>query len=285
GAPAVVEALERLIEEAGPSPAVGVSRFIGRIKQALARGDVTTTARLLDGASRLARDLMDAGASAEARRRVATFFGGQGLFAGDPLIDHSFFEIGRERVAGLERCGVERRYLMDLGDGQIYVEAQRRGTSASLGPSPRLLAAGLSEVGRGVTPPAIQLLQYVVSGALSQQQLSSLDGFAIRRFSDLAESYRVALSAAPGLAEPVVLIATPRFGGDEGVTPVDAEGLPLALASFEAPGVVEALTEPARRGEVGLLAGRLLDHRGTLMLLPLGARLDRDGRSSWWRLR
>jgi len=286
GAPAVVEALGRLAKEAGPSPAVGVSRFIGRIKLALAREDVTASARLLDGASRLARDLTEPGASEEARRRVAAFFGGPGAFAADPLIDRTFFEIGRESVAGVERFSIERRYLMDLADGQVYVEAQLRGgVAASLGPSPRLLSAGLSQVGRGVTPPAIQLLQYVVSGALSQERLLSLNGFAVRRFSDLVENYRVALSSAPGLSEPVVLIAPHRFGGEHGVTPMDMEGLPLALASIEAPGVVSALAEPARRGVVSLVSGRLIDHEGTLMLLPLGALVEREGELSWWRLR
>lgn len=281
GAPAVVEAIDRLAQECGSAPGVGVARFIGRLRHALAERDVTTTARLLHGAARLARDLSDD--SKGARERAQAFLGSPVEVSMESVVDRCFFELGRERVSGLERHAISRRYLLDLGDGQIYVEATRGSNSPSLGPSPRLVTAGLAEVQRGPLPPTVRLLQYAVSGAIEERTFDVLTSFAVRRFADLVEGYRVALKQSPALAEPFALIAPQRFR-DEGMTAVDVDGGRLPLVRTHALGRSLALAAKARAGQVRLVAGRLVDHDGVLRLVPLAALLEREDGRSYWRL-
>jgi hypothetical protein len=76
-APSVTDALERLVEGArrGGPPPLGLARWVGRLREALARKDLELTARLLEGAARVAADLRAGPGSAEARARLRAWWG------------------------------------------------------------------------------------------------------------------------------------------------------------------------------------------------------------------
>jgi hypothetical protein len=282
--PSIEEGLVRL-RNAAPSPLpLGVSRWAGRLKQAIIDRDPDELARVLSGANRLSDDLRTATPSEDARCRVLSWLGsiGDDALGTVRATDLTLLEIAREWLPGFERAGVQRRYLLDLGDGQMYREERAQGAqTASLGPCPRLVTVWLAVVEQGAPPKRIHLLQYAVSPVIEPSVWERSAERATRGFGPLIDGYRSALRSFAGLSEPFVSVAPSRIG-DASIG--DASGLVLPLRSTESPAVLRYLGSLAQGAEPLFVAGRLVDRDGLLGLLPLSAAVKRHGRVCYEQL-
>jgi hypothetical protein len=288
GAPSVQDAIERLVEAAPDPLPLGIDRWIGRLRSALARRDVDTLARVLDGAARVSEDMQSNEPGTQALRRIVSWLGATQDMAGDvePIYERVLVEIGREWLAGLNRSGIERRYLVDLGSGDVYREERPRGElAASVGPCPRIVSVGFAEVELGAQPRRIRLLQYAVSPNVSEEDWSQIVDASARSFAPLARTYREALDAFPGLAEPFALLAPSRCDTEDGLLPYDNEDVPLPIAHADDPGGAAALEALGQQTKVEWLAGRLIDAEGRLMLLPCAAATQQEGTWTLHRVR
>ncbi|MCB9591633.1 MAG: hypothetical protein H6719_02770 [Sandaracinaceae bacterium] len=278
--PSIAESLERLRKELPLPTPPGVSRWLGRLRNALDAGDTPLVARLLDGASRLAEELRRDRPTAEARRRAVAWLGATPEIGGEERIsDRTLVEIAREHLPTSERGGLERRYLVDLRNGEVFREERARAdANTSVGPCPRVIQVGLAEVERGGTPRRIRLMQYAVTLDPGREELRRIEANGYRRFSALADRYRDWVAADPGQAEPFAVVV-PKAWKTQSGAPVcyDDEGVPLAFARADDPAAVEVLqrlTAPAPRW----VGGRLVDVKGLMMMMPcVVAAPDGDG--------
>lgn len=277
--PSVADSLERLRREAPLPTPIGLSRWLGRLKAALDARDASLTARLLDGAARLAADLRRERPSPEARRHVVGWLGGTDLSV-ERISDRVLVEVAREQLASSDRAGIERRHLVDLASGEVFREERTRASPvASVGPCPRVVHVGLADVEDGASPRRIRLMQYVVSLELGQDELARIEATAYRRFSDLAERYRELSLASPGQAEPFAVIAPRRFRTDGVVVGYDDEDLPIPFARADDPAAVEVLGRVVPPAGPRWVAGRLTDADGVLMMVPCAVAVP-DGEST-----
>ena len=91
------------------------------------------------------------------------------------MTDVTLLELAREWVPALERAGIERRYLLDLQDGEMYCEERAPSASAtSLGPCPRQLTVWLSLVEPCAPPKRARLLQYAVTPVIEEEAWQSV---------------------------------------------------------------------------------------------------------------
>jgi hypothetical protein len=295
-APSVTDALERLLG-AVPSPApIGLARWVGRLREALARRDPDLAARLLEGAARTAADLRAGGGSAEARIRLRAWWG-SGVEAEERsgaieppraatlLHERRLVEVGREHLAGLTRAEIQRRYMVDLESGALYCEDRRRDAPASIGSCPRTLRVGFGRAFEGAPPAAVQLLQYEVTPEVDGEAWLLLEGHAERDFAALAERYRQAQRSFPGQAEPFALVAPQRCDFTGGMVLEDPQGHLLPLARLEDPGAAEVLDAFESRPAPTWIAGRLVDAGGFLFLVPVAAAWGSGQQTEHRRLR
>jgi hypothetical protein len=284
--PTVDEALERLAR-AAPAPLPhGLNRWGGRLKRALSDADGEEIARLLHGAGQLVDDLQASAPGAAARGRLLSFLGAPAHDDADVLrvSDRSLLEFAREWVPALERAGIERRYLIDLQDGQICCEERAAsGGGASLGPCPRQLTVWLALVEPCAPPRRARLLQYAVTTAIDEDAWQSVARHAQRDFEEIAARYRETLAAFAGLCEPVALLAPAHFDPGAAVLALSDPGgreLPLHCA----PSLLAHVRRSVEGGELLWMAVRLVDHRGRLGVLPLSAAVLRHGRLCYARM-
>ncbi len=288
GTVSVDEAIEGVLEAAGKPPPPGLGRFIGRLRVTLAERDVHTAARLLDGASRLVQNVRAEGEgeiSPEARRHLAAWLGRPtDLDLGrETLQERALVEVGREWVAGVERHGLQRRYLLELASGEIFAEERPRATPGSVGPCPRRLVVGLAELHPGPAPRRLRPLQYSVEIDLTSGTWEQVASVAAHSAEDLGPRYRSELKAFPALAEPVALVRAARVDTHHQVLMTPA-GDTLALRFEE--GVAERLGTLAASCSVRWIFGRLHDSpEGQLQLDPMSAGLDVEGLTAFERLR
>jgi hypothetical protein len=278
---AVEEALQRL-QRAAPDPMpLGVSRFIGRLKRALGARDADDAARLLAGASLLIDALKSGAGQPEARKRVLSWLGSlssetEGVAR---MTDRTLIEVAREELPGLERAGLERRYLVDLSDGAVYREERPvLAKAGSIGPCPRAITVWLATVEQGAAPQRIRLLQYAVTPWIDADNWQRLAARALRDFEALRGGYRDALRAYPGLCEPFVLVAPKSVVHDAAPALIDDAGRHLPLHHPDNPAALRYLESVTAGATPQWIAGRLLDVGGTLALAPLGASVMRDGK-------
>ena len=286
--PSVEEMLGRLAA-AMPTPRpLGVSRWVGRLRGALAARDVAGMARLLDGARRVSDALRSTAPDASERERIVAWLGATvgDASATERLQDRTYIEIARERVHGMERASIERRYLFGLETGEILREERERGdVGASIGPCPRRIEIGLAEIERGVSPRRVRLMQYSVTTDLGRADWARVEEFGMRQFRALAETYQQVAKRNPATAEPFVIVAPSRVERDaEGPVPIDDAGDPLPLSRADDTGAVEALGRWAADARVAWIAGRLTDVECTLLLVPCSVGLVVDGATVLCRL-
>lgn len=270
------EALQRLLRVAPEPLPLGISRWVGRLKQALSTRSLDEAARLLAGASLLIDDLEANPRSAEAQTRVLSWLGalGDDTYGRWRVTDRTLLEIAREELTGLEL-----RYLVDLSDGTAYREERLAGgPTASLGPCPRAVTVWLADTELGAAPQRIRLLQYAVTPLVEAELWEKLVACAVRDFTPLLAGYRAALAAYPGLCEPFALIAPERLEGGSAPWLTDAGGQRLHLAHPDNPASLRFLTRFSAGEPPAFVAGRLIDRDGALSLAPLGAGVMRDGR-------
>lgn len=278
-APSVYESLERLVGAAPEPLPVGVSRWIGRMRWELARHDLDGVSRMLDGASRLVEDLRAGAEEPLAQSRLTTWLG-QGAPL-EQLSDRVMVELGRELLDGAERMQIERRYLLDLDNGELYREEGLRGQQdISLGTCPRLVQVGLAAVARGAAPPVLRLLQYSSSPVVQQAHWQTVGRYAVRCYEELPDFYRAALQDFPSLAEPTVCVGAAGLATVDGqLFLLDGQGDRLPLISGVQPTTLayleQRLLDP--KGKPDMVLGRLQDRDATLYLRPLAATVAVDG--------
>lgn len=284
--PSISESLERLRKEAPlPTPS-GLARWVGRLRIALERGDPALGGRLLTGASQLATTLREPRPTRAVRRRVVSWTGAEGdRSAVERLSDRTMVEIAREHLPTSERGGLERRYLVDLHNGEIFREERsRHAPRCSVGPCPRVVTVGLAEVEDGAHPRRIRLMQYSLTPTCGAETLRKVVANGYRRFAALADRYREWVTEHPGQSEPFAIVV-PRRWSDEG-DPVafDDEGAPLAFARADDAAAVEVLARHTRLSPIWV-AGRLVDADGALMMVPAVLALPEGGGARLLRLR
>ena len=278
-APAVQDAVERVIDVVGDPTPLGLARWVGLLKNALAAVDVDRVAWLLDGATRLSESLRSGSDDPISRRRRIAWLGSKAPSERTRVSDRFLIEVAREIVSGLERQSLERRYLVCIATGEVFREERvGAGPGLSVGPCPRILSVGLAEVDEGVPPRRVRLLQYAVSSQPSRDQWIALRDVALRSFRALAESYRESRLRYGGVAEPFCVIA-PVEVEEEGdtVALIDRDRLPLPLARSADPSMVEASSRFLKGRRPLWVAGRLTDAAGTLMLVPSTVAAGFDG--------
>lgn len=275
----VAEAIARLRDAYGEQMPLAVRRWIGRLRRGISEGDLFLIARLLEGAARAADDMRTKEPNALEQERIELWQRTRdGMLARDRITDRVFIEIGRELVAGLSRASIERRYLMCIHTGEIYVEASARGDAqGSVGPSPRRVAVGLAELSGGPHPRRVRMLQYAVSNRVSPAEWQEVSERAVQRFESLHDSYRSAHQRYPGLVEPFFVIAPIRVDTLGGVVFVDADGFALPMAQARTPARAEALKSALDNGELQWVSGRAVDADGSLMLDPCALGYLRGG--------
>lgn len=233
--PAIVEALGRI---SAASPSLEVARWVGRLRAALASGDEILVARLLDGAHAIDPE-------------------------GEPerLVDRVFVEIGRELLDGLTPFSIERRHVIDPATGEVLAEDRLRDQSASNGPCPRVINAGLAT---RTSTGRVRIIQYAVA-ALDAEMLERLEGLA-------EPSIGAAYAAAEGKGlrsagvEPVSLV---RIGAPEGGIVPDAGGAPIPLARHEDAAAVSVLIDAVGKTKPEWLFGRWSLSGDAASLVPL----------------
>lgn len=283
----VSEALRGLIEAAPEPLPLGISRWLGRLEQAVVEGQVEAVARVLHGAAQVADDLRAENPDADAERRIVSWLGaltheGTGV---DSMSDRTMVEVAREWLPGVAHAGIERRYLVDMADGHTYREERSPSArTTSLGPCPRVISVGLASVETGASPRRLRLLQYVASPRLDDDTAGQLGHWGVRAFASLVDRYRDAVTAFPGLAEPFALVSPDSVVHDERPHLLDDAGAPLPLTGDDDPSILTSFAELTRVSEPAWVAGRLLDREGTLMMRPLSLAVMREGRLCFNRL-
>ena len=282
-AASVRAAIERAVELAPQPTPAGLSRFLLKLKRALAERDVAESARLLLDASRFAADLR---APERPSTRLSALLGDARARDRAPISDRVMVEVARAQRDGLERSEQERRILVDVGDGTVFVEARRRGETASLGPCPREVHVGFAEVCPGPEPRELRVLQYEVRSGPSPASLRAITDHAARSVREVSDGYDRARREHPGQAEPVVVFAPARCSRDGGLCLHDIEGGELQLLRSPSTGraaSLEALTD-ARDPE--WIVGELRRGEGDALALdPWGACVRGEHTLEYHRLR
>jgi len=268
-APGVEEAVEQVLRTAPQPTPLGLARVIGRLRTELAVKNLEGLARVLEGTSRLAAHLRSEHQSGDDRRRISAWLDapGQRRDAVQTVYDRDLLEVGRQWVAGLHRGSIQRRYLMCLATGRVYCEERRRADPASVGPSPRRVLAGLSEVESSVPPHRIRLLQYEVSPVIASQHIQDAGELAVADFSRLLETYRASLRAYPALAEPFVVLRARLHAGGRILRDEEDRALPLGGHQE----VLRRFCELTGERTPLWVAGLLCDDDGALKLAPFSA--------------
>ena len=278
-APSVAESIERLVA-ASPSPLpVGTNRWIGRLQLALSEKNADFAARLLDGATRIVDDLKSGVVEDKGRMRIVSWVGALADYksAVYAISDRTMLELGRERLDGVSRAVVERRHVLDLGSGQIYVEEGATGKSGmSLGTCPRLIHVGLAEVERGASPQRIRFLQYASSPLVHHSHFQEATNWATRAFATLLDTYKDALSDFPGVAEPVALIGIEHLARSGEALFADDGRHKLPLFGGQS-GNLDALEQHIADDPIEFLYGRLVDRGEALHLRPIACAVNREG--------
>lgn len=210
------------------------------------------------------------------------------------LTERELVEIARETVRGRPQA-LTRRYLMCLQTGEIFVEdGPRADVPLSVGPCPRRVSVGLAELETGRAPRSVKIFQYTISHAVEMAEWSRVQRFGVSRFERLVHEYRRGLRENPSLSEPFVVVSPARLVREGAPRLVDAEGAELGLELDDVPGGARLASAPsgaasagrgaagapdgvtlgvldalAAGGEVLWVAGRLVERRSRLRLVPL----------------
>ena len=265
----VLENLAR-VERALPEPwPLGLLRWIGRMHEAVDAQDTALAAQALGAAATVTCDLRNSQLPPEAHVRLSSWFGASEATR-VRLSDRSLIEVAREWLHGTTRNQIERRYLIDLDNGECFREECVRGDrSASVGPCPRLVGVSLAEVEPSCAPRRLQLLQYTTTPNLERTHWDNLVAWGQRDSEALLAAYRAAIAELGALAEPFALTTPRGLQLDAGPSLILERGAPLPLFAEEDSGVLKYCEQVARASTVTWVAGRLIERGGQLMLRPL----------------
>ncbi len=284
--PSIREALDAVLEHGPKPPSLTLSRWIGRISEALEVGEVGKVARLLDGAQRLVSEVSAGSSSPQSLANFRSWIGTADGESPNVLADSVLIEVGREWLTGTSRASLERRYMIDVHDGAVYSEERRRGDqNISVGPCPRVVHASYGELDDAVQPCRLRLLQYTVSPEPTQEQWQRLTEFACGSVSELASSYARIARRVPGTSEPFVLFSPAgQKLGSEPSHVRDARGAGIGIVDDVDVPMLDALRAMAEADEVLWIGGRLTGLARGLALRPISMLLRREGRFSLRRV-
>lgn len=272
----VLENLSR-VEKALPDPLpVGLLRWLGRMRAAIDAQDTVLAAQVLGAAATVSTDLRSSQLQEPAQARLCSWFGAteQSLAR---LSDRSLVEVAREWLHGNTRNQIERRYLLDLDNGECFREECVRGERpASVGPCPRLIGVSLAEIEPSCAPRRLRLLQYTTTPDLERTHWDNLAAWGQRDSEALLTSYRASMSEFGAVAEPFALTAPRGVQRDTRPSLLFDRGAPLPIFTDDDPGLLKHCERLTRASTLVWVAGRLLEHAGQLMLRPLALGL-RDG--------
>lgn len=277
--PSVKDAIERLLLAAPMPTPLGLSRWLGRLHEALQRADVGKTARVLEGARVFADELRLQPTTSEqkARRAAWLFPAGTGSRAVSPLESATLIEVAREWLSGVERNAIERRYLLDLERGDVLREEHARADNEiSVGPCPRVLQVAFGELEGFGAPRRVRLLQYTVSAAPTDGQWAKTESFAKRLVRHVSDTYENAVSTCPGLVEPFMLVAPRSMDLSSKPAWVDHEGERMALVEDASQPTSDLLSQLVQGARVVWLAGRLVGLAQGLLLKPISLLVQRS---------
>lgn len=249
-------AIEDTLRRCAASPDLAVQRWCARFGAALQREDLSLL-------THLARGALDRG-------------------GGDvrSLVDRRLVDIGREHLDGVRPLWIERRYLVDLHDGAVLTEERERDGVASVGPSPRVLEAGLVEVEAPRRVARIQ--QYTLAVGISEEVHARLSALALTSLEDVFELVEAELSVGAGLAEPVVLFRPASVGHAVRLADARDGSVPWSREDFAACSLLDAWT---RRAELVWVALRAAPSDGSHAFVPVSAGVREAGRVAIVRLR
>jgi hypothetical protein len=279
GSPTIRDAIEQVVSKAEKPTPLGLARWLGRLQEALGRGDPGKLARVLEGARRFTEDIRkgaSSGSASERRQALhrtvawlgASIAGGRAV---EPLEEAVLIEVAREWLAGGPRERIERRYLMDLARGEVLREERARAVmDASVGPCPRVVQVAFGEVESFGEPKRVRLLQYAVSPRPTEQHWAKVERFTARLVRQLAATYAAAMSACPGISEPFVLFA-PRRLATERPELIDADGERLPVIGDAERPLFETLRAVCDGGRLVWVSGRLIGVAGALFIRPASA--------------
>jgi hypothetical protein len=279
--PSVRDAIDQVVVRAPTPLPLGLSRFLGRLNDALSRQDVGKTARVLEGARRFADALREERPSSEnqARRFAWLGTGAFGARALEPMEDAMLLEVGRERVAGLQRNAIERRYFVHLKKLEVVREEHlRTDAEASVGPCPRLLHVAFGELEQFGVPRRARLLQYAVAAELTDAHWTLVEPVVQSSVRELRRRYVAAVQQCPAQSEPFVIFAPAELQEEPRAALVDAQGEHLGLPEEAEQPLADVLRHLAKEATLVWVAGRLMSLSRGLVLRPVSALLKRgDG--------
>jgi hypothetical protein len=266
----VLETLSR-VERALPPPLpVGLSRWLGRMREALELQDVVLVAQALAAATLVAHDLKKPVLDAVARMRLITWLGPASSDGPERLSDRRMLELAREWVSGTQRNQIERRYLLDLDSGEVFrEESVRRESMSSLGPCPRSIGVSLAEVELSGAPRRLRLLQYTTTPEIERESWAAVSSWAERDTDAIAARYRAGQQQLGALSEPFALIAPDTLRAGSVPKLICERGAPLPLSADDEPGVLRQVEDVFHAGLPAWIAGRLVERAGQLTLRPL----------------
>lgn len=236
------------------------ARWTARFEAALAADDLATLACL------------GRGALAPAREQLGT------------RVDLRLVEIARERLDGVQPRRIERRYLLDLGSGEVLLEEQDVALGhGSMGPMPRVLEAGLVEVSSEPGRLVARILQYTMTPGVEPSVLARVAELAETELARAFERVERELRAGPGWAEPLVLFA-PR-AWEPGLRALDVEGRAVPFSADEDPAACLLLEEIVERAPPAWVAMRACPRRGAHAFVPLACAHAPEGVTTIARLR
>lgn len=277
--PSIRAALDQLIASAPQPLPLCLLRFIGRFHDALAVGEAAGAARLLSGAQSWAEEVRRGDRSQGSLARRRAWLGSLEGEAPASLTDVTLVEVGREWLTGLTRSSLERRYLVDVSNGELYAEERRRGEQdISVGPCPRVVHVAFGELDTATEPPRARLLQYTVSPEPGEPHWERLAELGETRLPELLAHYADAAERCPGLAEPVVLFAPRELGQGSAGCLRDATGARLELRDDQDAPAADTLRELTAGGDLVWVAGRLKGKAAGLSLRPISLLVRKHGR-------
>lgn len=269
--PGVSEALERLGEHASPVNATGLRVWVGALKSALDARDNEGTVRALSAASAMIDALRKLEPTAIADAHIASWLGSApgAPNAGERVSERTYLELAREHRPGLARAGVEQRYLIDLGTGELYREDRAATETASLGPCPRVVSIGLAHIEPGHAPRRIRLLQYTTTPIIETSAWASVTRFALHSFEPLLARLKEHMASTACLTDMLALVRPARVCSSDRTQLLDDAGRALVLKGAD--GSSARLDSFMQSAEPQWVLGRVHAQADMLSMEPLAA--------------
>jgi hypothetical protein len=183
------------------------------------------------------------------------------------------------------RSAIERRYLVDVANGELYSEERRRGEpDISVGPCPRVVHVAFGELDTATSPPRARLLQYTVTPEPGDAHWERLAELGETRLPALLTRYAETARRCPGLAEPAVLFAPRELTAGSAGCLLDAGGARLELRDDQDVPLADTLRELSAGGDIVWVAGRLKGLSAGLSLRPVSLLVRKANRMRLWRV-